>query len=237
MPSRKPGINLLLLTPLVMALSVLIFRPFSACAADPSDKLSDIQEKIRTKILEVTETEKQERSVRSTINKIDSDINKKKQELVSYDKRIAQTEARIKVISDEIGQVNEKLDSRKQYLKERVLAIYKRQYGGKALVLISAEDYNDLIRKSNYLSLMAYYDSTVIDEYSARVKEANQKKDEIKKLQEQLLADKKRIRENQNTSRLTAGNGTWSWQNCRPERQYTKKTSGNSKCLPKSSSP
>lgn len=196
MPGRKPEIDLLLLITLVMALSIPIFRPVTANAANHSDKLSDIQEKIRTKIIEVTETEKQERSMRSKINKIDSDINKKKQEMVSYDKHIAQAEARIKVISNEINGITEKLDSRKQYLKERVIAIYKRQYGGKALVLMSAEDYNDLIRKSNYLSLMAYYDSTVIDEYSARVKEANKKRDEIKKLQEALLADKKRIREN-----------------------------------------
>jgi septal ring factor EnvC (AmiA/AmiB activator) len=175
-----------------MALALLIFMPLTAKA---SDKLSDIQEKIKTKILEVTETEKQEKSVRSKINKMDNTINKKKQEMKNYDKRISQAEARIKTISNDIGLINEKLDGRKQYLKERVLAIYKRQYGGKALVLMSAEDYNDLIRKSNYLSLMAYYDSTVIDEYSTKVKEANLKREEIKKLQEQLLADKKRIRE------------------------------------------
>jgi septal ring factor EnvC (AmiA/AmiB activator) len=175
-----------------MALSMLIFRPLTANA---SDKLSEIQEQIKTKILEVTETEKQEKSMRSKINRIDSTINEKKQKMKSYDKRISQTQSRINAISNEIGLINEKLDSRKQYLKERIIAIYKRQYGGKALVLISAEDYQDLIRKSNYLSLMAYYDSTVIDEYSTRVNDANLKKEEIKKLQEQLIADKKSIRE------------------------------------------
>ena len=198
MPRENPLISFLVLIPFLIIFSALVIAPSAVIAADPMGKLSEIQQKLRTKLLEVKETEKEEKAVRSKIRNIDSTISKKEEELHSYENRISATESKINELTNEIDLLNEQFESRKQYLKERILAIYKRQYGGKALVLISAKDYQDLIRKSNYLSLMAYYDSTVINEYSVKAKEADLKKKELEALQERLLADKNRTKSKRN---------------------------------------
>lgn len=160
-------------------------------AANPVNKLSDIQDKLKTKFKEVREAKKKEKSLLSKLDNLDKSIGKREKELKGYDKRISQTQANIKNLSKEIKAMTNELDSRKQYLKEIVMDIYKRQYKSNALVLLSASDYQDLITKSRYISLIAHYDSTLIAGYSSDITNLNSKKSKLQAQQNKLAKNKK----------------------------------------------
>jgi septal ring factor EnvC (AmiA/AmiB activator) len=160
-------------------------------AASPVNKLSDIQDKLKTKFKEVKEAREKEKSLLSKLGNLDKSIGKREKELKGYDKRISQTQANIKNLSKEIKAMTNELDSRKQYLKEVVMDIYKRQYKSNALVLLSASDYQDLITKSRYISLIAHYDSNLITSYSSKINNLNSKKSKLQAQQNELAANKK----------------------------------------------
>jgi len=191
MRSRKLNAFFLLLFSMsAFILPMFPVGPADVYAANAGDTLSNIQEKIKQKIQKITETKKKETSIQTKIKDIDKNISKKEKELRRFDTSISYTQTEIDKLADDVISLNERLDSRKLYLKERIIAIYKRQYGGKAFVLISAKDYQDLIRKSNYLNLMAYYDKNIIDEYSTSIKEINLKRSDLETVKKNLMEDR-----------------------------------------------
>ena len=180
---------------IVIAFFFLVFSFFLAApshtfAANPLQKLSDIRQKLKSTIEEAKETKQKEHSVRSNIDSINQSISKKEQELKKYDQSIQEAQSKTQNLSQEIRMLTEKLDARQKYLKERIRSLYKRQYGGDALVLISARDYQDLTKKSKYISLLAFYDSKVLNKYSDDLQNINAKKRELDALNNKLLANK-----------------------------------------------
>ncbi|MBI4848254.1 MAG: peptidoglycan DD-metalloendopeptidase family protein [Nitrospirae bacterium] len=186
--------------PVLCALcSVLIFflcpLPFDPVhAANPIKKLSEIQQKLIDELGKVKEAEKNEGSILTKIEEINNGIKKKEEELRRYERRISQTQSEINNLSEEIDALKSQLGNRKQYFEDHINALYKQQYGGNALILISAEDYQDLIKRSRYLSLVAYHDSKILNKYSIELQEISLKKKEMEVLHENLNADKEYAR-------------------------------------------
>jgi septal ring factor EnvC (AmiA/AmiB activator) len=185
------------LSSIIIAYSLLFiflsvsFNSTEVLAADPMDKLSDIQDKLKTKFQEVKEARKKEKSLLSKLDSLDKSISKREEELKGYDKRISQTQANIDNLSKEIKAMTDELENRKEYLKEIVMDIYKRQYKSNALILLSASDYQDLITKSRYISLVAHYDSSLITGYSSTIANLNSKKSKLQAQQGFLVTNKK----------------------------------------------
>jgi septal ring factor EnvC (AmiA/AmiB activator) len=159
-------------------------------AADPKKKLNEIKKQLKTKKKKVKEAIKKEKSILSEIENIDKGINKKEKELRNYDKRISQTQSKILHLAKDIKSFAGKLDKRKRYLKSRLRTLYQEQYGGSALILISARDYQDLIKRIRYLSLIAYQDSRVMKKYRSELKELNFKKRNMEILHKKLEENK-----------------------------------------------
>ncbi|MEW6602047.1 MAG: peptidoglycan DD-metalloendopeptidase family protein, partial [Nitrospirota bacterium] len=190
-----------------LLISLIVFLTFAAShfsaseAADPKKKLSDIEKKIEQKKRQVKETLKKEKSVIENIEDINASIRKKERELRNYDKQISRTLSESQRLSSEIDDINAKLSGTQRHLKERLKALYKQQYGGHALILISAEDYQDLIKKSRYISLIAYYDGKVINQYTADIKELIPKKTELETVNAKLNEERKIAKEMQKALR------------------------------------
>jgi septal ring factor EnvC (AmiA/AmiB activator) len=68
--------------------------------------------------------------------------------------------------------------------------LYKQHYGDNALLLISARDYQDLIRKSKYISLVAHHDTKVMKNYSRKINDINFKKRKMEVLRGKLETSK-----------------------------------------------
>ncbi len=170
---------------------ILIGFPFSHLnAANPKRKLTEIQKQLTEKKQRVREARKKEKSILSRIENINKNIKRKQKELQYYDKRISQAMLNIAHLSKEIHSLNAKSLKSREYLKKRLRTLYKQQEGGNALILLSARDYQDLIRKSRYISLIAYHDSRVMKTYGKKIDEINFKKTKMESLYKKLERNK-----------------------------------------------
>ena len=164
-------------------------------AASPKKKLSQIEKKLKTKKKKIKDTIKKEKSILSRIEKINKHIKIKKTELKKYDKQISKTQSSIMSLSKDIKQLQKKTDISKKYLANRARDIYTQQYVDSALILLTANDYQELITKSKYLSLLAYQDSKVIKKYRDEINDINSKKQNMEVLQSTLKTNKRVARD------------------------------------------
>jgi septal ring factor EnvC (AmiA/AmiB activator) len=178
--------------------SIFISSFSLANAADPVNKLSEIREKLKTKLQNLTDAKKEEKSIVSKIENINSNIRNKEKELSQYNRRISKTRLEMENISKEIKLINDKLESAQLYLEDHIVALYKRQYNNDAMVLISANDYSELIRKSRYISLVAYHNSQVLNQYKDELNKVNSQKKKLEMLQTKLKTNKVDARKKKN---------------------------------------
>jgi septal ring factor EnvC (AmiA/AmiB activator) len=160
-------------------------------AASPKKKLSLIEKKLATKKKKVKDAIKKEKSILSRIENIDKNIKTKEKELKQYDRQISESQSRIMALSKDISLLEGKLDISKKYLANRARDIYTQQYVDSALILLTANDYQELITKSKYLSLLAYQDSKVIKKYRVEINDIDFKKQSMEILQNKLKTNKK----------------------------------------------
>ncbi len=193
----KTTSSLLLTSYFLLLISCFLLLPshFSILnAADLKKELTKVEKKLKEEKQKVKEAIKKEKSIFSELEKINRAIKNKKEELRHYDKRLSETLTKIGILKDEITLFNGELGKRKKHLKERLRTLYKRQYGDIALILIPAKDYQDLLRRSRYISFVAYYDSRLMKTYSSDIKELDFKKRQMETLRKELEANKNNLR-------------------------------------------
>jgi septal ring factor EnvC (AmiA/AmiB activator) len=162
-------------------------------AANPKKDLSEVEKKLKQKKQQVKEAIEQEKSILSEIDSINKNIRKIQGEIKTYERRISQTESDIKNLEDEIITLSGKLEQNKQKLKRRLQDLYKQHYGAKALILITAKDYQDLLTKGRYLNLIAYYDRQIIESVNSEISMANEKKNNLEVLKKNLQISKENV--------------------------------------------
>jgi septal ring factor EnvC (AmiA/AmiB activator) len=177
---------------------LFIFIFIQSAAAGQDNNISQIQDKIRSKLNALKENSRKEKSVSDKLENINKNIKEKEKELQYYNKRISQTGSEIKRLSDEINQMSGEMKNNMDNLREVIITFYKRQYDSNALILLSADDYQDLIKKMKYASLIAHYDSKVISRYGEDIKRINEKKKELESLRENFRENKEYIRGKKN---------------------------------------
>lgn len=183
---------------LLIFFSVFFVNQPVAFASAPENKLSEIQDKLKSKLNEFKENSKKEEAVTRKLKDINRNLRKKEEELKNYGKQLSQTQSEIRKLSGEIDQLSTKLESNMQYLRDIIIAFYKQQYDSNALILLSANDYQDMIQKMKYASLLAHYDSSVINQYGEEIKKINDKKEQMEALQKNLSDEEKIARMKKN---------------------------------------
>jgi septal ring factor EnvC (AmiA/AmiB activator) len=168
---------------LLMLCSVLFINQHLASAQE--NRLLEIQETMKSKLSEFQENSKEE-AVAKKLEDINRNLKQEETELKHYGSQLSQTQSEIQKLSEEINQLTAKLESNIEYLRSVIIAFYKQQYDSNALILLSADDNQDMIQKMKYASLLAHYDSTVINQYGAEVRNINDKKQQMAALQKNL---------------------------------------------------
>jgi septal ring factor EnvC (AmiA/AmiB activator) len=179
----------LLLSVLLMFFVISLVNP-PVTAAEKVNKIYEIQQKIRKAWKSVSESKEEEDVIRANMEDINDTIRKKEKELRSFGRQTSLIQSEIASLENEIEGLSANLDSRKQYLKEYVNFLYREQYGDNAFALTSATNYQDLARKSKYISLLANYEGRVIEKYMSDVQEVNSKRKNLQELVEELETNK-----------------------------------------------
>lgn len=189
MKTMKWKVRIALLTSCFLLSSLFLLNPSVMEAASPKKKLSQIEKKIKSKKRKVKEALKKESSILSRIQEIEQNINKKTRELKDYKKRIRVAQSKIRTHEKALSSLKKKLSKKHDFLKERLISLYKQQYGDSALILISAKDYNDLVRRSRYISLIAYNDNKMMNTYMKDLKDIDMKITGLEMLKKKLEAN------------------------------------------------
>ncbi|MBI4654402.1 MAG: peptidoglycan DD-metalloendopeptidase family protein [Nitrospirae bacterium] len=199
--SRKWNVRILLL----VFNFLLLTSPASLCeagrayfslveASDPRDELKEVQKKLDMEKRKAAKTIKKEKSILSELERIDKALSEKKEEMVYYDNRLKQTRTKIRSLDVEVFTLNGKLEKRQEFLRQRLRSLYKQQRGDAAVILMSAMDYQNLIKKSRYISFIAYYDRKVMEAYSKELDELKMKMQEMAVLKKELEINKQKIK-------------------------------------------
>ena len=175
----------------------LLLYPLTASGANPQKELGKIREKLKAEEQKIEKTLKKEKSILTELEKLEKTVKKKKSELKYYDGRLQQSRTEIKHLRKDISALDDKVENRKDLLKKRLMSLYKEQYSGDtALILISAKNYQDLLIKSRYISLLAHYDSTLMNKYREGIKKYHIKQRKMETLQNDLEGNKRNIHKN-----------------------------------------
>lgn len=167
-----------------------------AFASKPQEELLKIRKKLQEEKQKMQEAIKEERSMLSELEEIEKVIKETQEELNKYTKELSRTESKIRVLENEISNLNKNIGKRSEHLKKRLRTLYKQQTrGDMVLILISSKDYQELLKRSRYISLIAYHDSRLMEKYSIEIKKLDLKKKEMETLKEELSANKDAIRE------------------------------------------
>ena len=171
----------------LLVFTILFFINPYDCSADSSEnKFREIQDKLKSKLDALKETSEREKTVNDKLNYINRNIAKNEKELKHYSRKVAETQSEIQSLKEQINVLSGKLENNIQYLEEIIVAFYKKQYDSNALILLSAHDYQDLIQKMKYSSLIAHYDGNVINQYSEEINRIYDKKNKLEALEKEL---------------------------------------------------
>lgn len=163
-------------------------------SAEKINKLFEVQQKIRNAWDTISESKEEETYIRKNIQEVSETIGKKEKELRNYDSQMSQTQKEIANLEKNIDTLTEALNSKKPYLKEYVNYLLKQQFGNNAFALASAADYQDLSRRSKYISLITNYEGRAMQKYIIDLKEINAKRKELETIYAELEASKEEAR-------------------------------------------
>jgi len=164
-------------------------------AGNPKKELSRVKKRLEAEKRKIKEAMKRERSLLSDLEDIERSIQEKNRQLHKLNGDLLRTMNRIRSLNNETNRLKQRLNKRGQYLKERLRSLYKQQVrGDMAIILISAKDYQDFLRRSRFMSLIAYHDSRLINRYSTEIKRLDLKRREMETLRRQLHYNQEEIR-------------------------------------------
>lgn len=179
----------------ILHFSLFTFHCSLSYAGDPKKELEEVQKRLSREKQKVKEAVKKEDSILSELEKINKELDKKRGELAYYDNRLTQTRSKIRLLDEEINVLNNKLEKRKMFLKDRLRSLYKQQSRNiGTVILMSAKDYHDFIKKSRYISFIAYYDRKLMDAYTLEIEDLKAKMLQMEVLKKELEINKQTVR-------------------------------------------
>jgi septal ring factor EnvC (AmiA/AmiB activator) len=173
---------------------IALFNPSSAIASSSIEKLSEIKNIIKSSLMKVQKDKKQEESLQVKIKDIKRSIGSKEKEINNFNKNIAGTNKEITLLSGEIEMMTGKMENRKEVIKDYIKALHKQQHDSNMIILVSANDYQDFIKKSRYVSLIADHNSKIINTYKDDLQKIEEKKKNLLNLQATLNSSKAKAR-------------------------------------------
>ncbi len=168
---------------------------FSPAHAAPGKDLSDIERKIEEGKEKVEEAKKEERSLLINLKTIDSSIKKISDEVGKYDRLISMKIKKISSVNKEIITLQSSLTKRRAVLSKRLEALYKHSRNETVMLLLSSNDYLEILKRGKYISYIAEHDQKLLISLNADIAVSNTKKDELEILKKELESNGNTLKE------------------------------------------
>jgi len=182
---------------------ILVFSSFYITAQTSSVALKKEQKKIEKKI-ENTKLllNKVKTNTEASLNELrlmDNQIRTREELVRIFDNQVRVAEVKMIERTNEIEQLNKRLSDLKRQYKSMILYTYKHRNNiGKIMFILSADNYNEAIKRNKYLKKVAGLQKkqrALIEQHQQLIKDEITKIEEEKKAKLLALEEKKRERE------------------------------------------
>ena len=160
--SRKPFAFLIIL---------FFFLSFSCPAFSEDDakqKLKELEESIKSQKKKLSEIKLYESSVLGELEKTNSELLGAEKELRKQKELLGKTDREIAALRAEISILEARISSRKEWMRRKLRAVHRYGNMGDTLLLLSsASDTGQLMRRIEYLRRLASYERKLIEGFRA----------------------------------------------------------------------
>jgi len=175
-------------------------------ARDPKASYEKIQKEIKKKKKALEKVKKKEVSILDEIESTNRALDRIKRELRAQRRKILRNEKKISRVRGEIRKISKKLDRQKTWLRRKVVGMQK--YGVSSfgtppgshelktdplMLLMTAEDIPQVIRKWHYLKRLAEYEYSLLKDYSENIQGLKQRQDRLSGLMKKLKGQKNQL--------------------------------------------
>jgi len=185
--------------------SVLLFfsvplEGFAETASEMSRKIQKEKltlKKIESKIAQNKKgglaAKKKERSLLAEIEVVDRRLTLLKREASLLELEIKKKEKQATALSERIKAVSSDIKTGRKIILARVKSIYKEKQGAAFKILFAAQDYPDLLRKIQYLKIIAQKEDETLTQFKARHLELEEKKSLLTEVMEGMITDREAL--------------------------------------------
>src|SRR3989344_2977290 len=160
------------------------------CEKNPGDNITDCIEVLSQKISELSNEKK---TLTSQIAQFDTQIQLTQLKIRDAEATIDQLEKEINVLGFRIGYVTENIQKLEALVKKRIVATYQQSFVSNLELVLSSNDFSDLILRVQYLKEVQENDRIILASLNqTRSNYANQKDDREAK-QAQIEENKKKL--------------------------------------------
>ncbi|NOY83211.1 MAG: peptidoglycan DD-metalloendopeptidase family protein [Nitrospirae bacterium] len=136
---------------------------------------------------------KKERSLLTEMEAMDRRLTLLKREASLLELDIQKKEGEAKTISVRIKAVSSDIETGRKIILARIKSIYKEKQGAAFKILFAAQDYPDLLRKIQYLKIVAQKEDETLTQFKARQVELEEKKSLLVEVTERMVADREAL--------------------------------------------
>jgi len=162
--------------PLMSIVLVIIITSVSPAQDNPSEleqklqkeksRLDSITQELSRKKETIKKTQKKEKSVLSQLNEIEMELSKKRDEVKKLHQSIDKLEINMRDNTGKLQDLTLQMDSEKEYLRKRLIALYKYTKSGGAVSLLSQSSYYDLMKATRLIGIIVTNDHRSIDAFN-----------------------------------------------------------------------
>ncbi|MBI5188209.1 MAG: peptidoglycan DD-metalloendopeptidase family protein [Nitrospirae bacterium] len=166
------------------------------CHADtPHEEYKKIQKELKVHKEKIEKAKRREHSILGDLEKTNKQLNLVEVELRKYRKNLRDTESEISRVEAEISLNRSNLEKQKEWIKRKLRAMYKYGYHSDiVMLLLSAEDVSQLIRRWRYLQDITVYEHRVLNNYKDTLKGLDEKEKKLITLRAELKKNEEKVK-------------------------------------------
>jgi len=196
----------LLLAITLLSLSVGTL-PFSAASALPEDitqedqsavddrydSLEDLEKQIKELEAQKKEITSQKHDVEDVLDNLTKQIKTTEKKIVALKESISETETEIAALQANISDLDANITENLEKFKQRVRAMYISSHTSELEILLSSENYVDMLTKAEILRRIAEYDNKLINALLSDKTDAESKRSQVEEKKNELEAEQENM--------------------------------------------
>lgn len=181
----------------ILILALLFTFICQAFTAQPKEELKRIKKEIETHKKKLQETKKLEQNLLEELQKVSKELYELEKRIASHREKIKSLQGRINQTEQEIKAYSHKLESRKNYLTQRIRGLQRLYYqpDPNVVIFLTEDDITKALRQIKNMQKILTIDKKLIEQYRQELSKLTHQQRELQNLYASLKAEEKELKE------------------------------------------